>query len=117
MIEKLTPEFTHTDERGKLVQLASCGYSQVNVLYSKAGSQRGSHYHMANNEAFYVASGSVEVDTSNGKVRRRDSFSTGSFFRIVPHVKHSLCFPEDCVLVALYDKGIELDSGGKDICS
>ena len=45
MIRLLSPEFRHVDSRGSLVQLVSCGYSQVNILASNPGVTRGGHYH------------------------------------------------------------------------
>ena len=115
MIELLAPEFMHSDERGKLIQLVSSGYNQVNVLYNKTGTQRGGHCHKINYEAFYVISGSVEVVTYCGMEQRQDTFIEGSFFLLKPYMKHCLRFPENCVLIALYDKGIELENGKKDI--
>ena len=54
LIQFLKPDFEHTDERGKLVQLVHDGWKQVNVIESKAGQIRGNHYHKVNREAFYV---------------------------------------------------------------
>ena len=115
MIELLSPDFTHSDERGKLVQIVSDGYRQVNMLYSKAGTVRGNHYHKVNNEAFFVVSGTVEVTSNSGDEQSRGTFHSGDFFLIKPYVIHSLYFTEDCVLVALYDRGVELLDSGKDI--
>ena len=115
MIQTLTPDFIHFDERGKLIQLCKEGFEQVNVLYSDAGTTRGEHYHKICQEAFFVINGSVIVTLCSGDETREQTFSSGDFFMIEPFVTHSLYFPEDCILIALYDKCVELENGEKDI--
>ena len=40
MIEILTPDFIHNDDRGTLVQLVHEGYNQVNAVFTKKGTVR-----------------------------------------------------------------------------
>jgi quercetin dioxygenase-like cupin family protein len=115
MIQVLTPDFTYSDERGKIVQLASSGYAQINVLMNKAGIMRGGHYHKIAVEAFYVVSGKMRVSLHNVSGAESFDFSEGDFFLIEPLTVHSMTFPEDCVLIALYDIPIENPDGYKDI--
>lgn len=111
----LKPDFEFRDERGKLVQLVHAGYEQVNVLESYAGTLRGGHYHKESREVFYVADGSVDVSFIRGEEREDRTFHSGEFFLIYPEVVHSMSFPEDCTLIAMYDKCVERADGKKDI--
>ena len=115
MFDLLRIDFRHEDERGSLVQLVHEGYKQVNVITSKGGVVRGGHYHKLNREAFYVVSGSCEVCFTRDGTMEKNVFSAGDFFEIGPYVGHTFNYLEDTVLVGLYDRGVELDDGGKDI--
>ena len=42
-------------------------------------------------------------------------FQQGDFFAVEPFVSHSMFFPEDCVMVQMYDPPVEQPDGGKDI--
>lgn len=113
--EILAADFEHADERGKLTQLTHGGFRQINVLETVSGVTRGGHYHKVSREAFFVASGSVAVTfTKDGETETR-TFVRGEFFLIPPFVSHSMFFPEDTVLVAMYDVPVEKDDGTKDI--
>jgi len=114
LCQSLDVDFAFEDGRGSLVQLVHGGYTQVNVVTSKAGVLRGNHYHKRSTEAFYVVSGTVEITLRlEGKEEKR-TFSQGAFFQIKPFTIHSMFYPEDAVLVALYDIPVEQD-GEKDI--
>lgn len=115
MFEVLSPDFTHKDDRGELIQLVHEGYKQVNVIYSKGGTVRGGHYHQENREAFYVVRGACEVQFAKEGQTESQVFRTGAFFQIEPEVGHSFRYLEDTILVGLYDKGVELENGKKDI--
>lgn len=115
MYRKLKLDFTFTDERGSLLQLVHHGYTQVNVITTKRGVERGGHFHRRCREAFYVISGSVSVTmTSNGR-QQKTVFKSGDFFEIPPMVLHEMFYPEACVMVALYDQPVESATGEKDI--
>ena len=45
------------------------------------------------------------------------SFRAGDFFCVGPLVSHCMFFPEDCVMVQMYDRPVEQPGGGKDIFS
>ncbi len=117
LIELLDPNFTHTDERGKLTQLVRDGFKQVNVILCKKGTSRGGHYHRLNNEAFYVVSGDFKLVLEKDGLSEEYIFKEGSFFMIKPFIKHSFDYIEDTVLVSMYDCGVELENGEKDIIS
>lgn len=115
LIELKKIDFSFSDDRGSLQQLVHSGFEQVNVLYSKKGVERGGHYHKQSIECFFVISGSVEIMASKNEMRRRYIFGKNEFFQINPYVVHSMYFPEDCIMVAMYDKCVELEDGSKDI--
>lgn len=114
---KLALDFICEDDRGRLIQLAHEGYAQINVLISNKGVRRGGHYHKISKESFFVISGSVEVTTNDqdGKNVQTCLFSENDFFRIQPNLVHSMFFPQDCVMVGMYDVCIEKGNGEKDI--
>ena len=111
----LEPDFSHEDERGKLIQLVREGYRQVNVLYSKAGVIRGGHYHKKNCEAFYIVEGECEAQLGRNGLKETVTFSTGSFFQIEPYTVHAFSFSQDTLMIGMYDLGVENEDGTKDI--
>ena len=111
------PDFRFCDERGCLNQLVHDGYKQINVLESYSGVARGGHYHKETKEAFFIVSGSVEVSLMKDDEAETVLFSKNDFFEIAPYVVHSMFFPEDCVMLAMYDKPVERADGSKDIYS
>lgn len=112
---KLYSDFEHMDDRGKLVQLVHDGYRQINVLETKKGVTRGGHYHKICHEAFYVIIGSVKVMLKKEDNTEEVLFAQNDFFMIDPGVVHSMYFPEDCLMVQMYDIPVELGNGKKDI--
>lgn len=115
LIEILTPDFIHSDERGCLTQLVRKGFNQINVIRSKSGSLRGGHFHKINDEAFYIVEGRILlIVESNGKTENY-SFGEGDMFLIPEYVIHSFEFQEDTILVSMYTKGVELNNDEKDI--
>lgn len=108
-------DFSFADHRGCLTQLVHEGYDQINVLQTNQGVLRGGHYHKFSNEAFFVISGSVDVELKKGAERDKVTFKKGDFFEIHPFTVHSMFFPEDCLMVQMYDKPVEQTDGTKDI--
>ena len=110
-------DFSFADARGTLTQLVHGGYQQVNVLFTKQGVLRGGHYHKVCGEAFFVISGSVEVTLKKPGEAETETvlFRQNDFFAIRPGVVHSMSFPEDCLMVQMYDVPVESDDGTKDI--
>lgn len=114
LIERIKPDFEHKDGRGTLTQLVRRGYSQFNIVTSKAGVSRGGHYHRWNTEAYYVIEGRCRVTAYRGGEKESMVFSAGDFFRIGPYVTHDFSYLEDSVLATMYSLGVELDSGEMD---
>ncbi|MBO7573840.1 MAG: WxcM-like domain-containing protein [Bacilli bacterium] len=108
-------DFQHIDERGSLSQLIHDGFKQINVLESKKGVERGSHFHKESIEAFYVISGSVKVILWSKNEKEEVVFNKGDFFEIHPFVLHNMLFLSDCLMVQMYDRPVEKEDGTKDI--
>lgn len=115
MIKKVKTDFSHIDERGSLVQLVHEGFNQVNVLDTRGGVERGGHFHKIARERFYIVKGTVEVTAKKDGEEGKHVFSKGDFFEIAPFTVHSMFFPEDCLMVAMYDVPVEQSDGSKDI--
>lgn len=115
LFETLNIDFQYTDEKGTLTQLVHEGFNQVNVLESKKGCVRGNHFHKLSREAFYVVKGSVEVTLTRDGLTSIILFRKGDFFLIPTYTLHFMKFPEDCIMVALYDISVEKADGTKDI--
>lgn len=115
LLEKLDVDFDFHDSRGSLTQLVHEGYEQINVLYTRSGVERGGHFHKESNECFYVVKGIVQVTARLENKEETVSFGEQDFFRVRSYIIHSMFFPEDCILVAMYDKCVELADGSKDI--
>lgn len=115
LLEFLTPDFSHADERGSLIQLVHNGWKQFNVITSAKGCVRGNHYHKANTEAFYLIKGSFQLTLKQGKICEQYEITAGMMFLIPPGVNHTFHYIEDTLLVSMYDHGVELADGTKDI--
>ena len=115
LIVRKKVDFNFEDARGSLTQLVHEGFDQINVLVTKKGVTRGGHYHKLSVEAFYVISGSVEVTALHEQEVKKYVFRQGDFFEVHPYVVHSMFFEEDCTMVQMYDRCVELPDGTKDI--
>lgn len=115
LIEILSPDFIHEDERGRLTQLVHEGYEQFNIIFSKKDVLRGDHFHKENKETFYVISGKFRLDAEKDGERESYTFSEGDMFLIPEYVMHSFYYEEDTWLASMYDKGVEKLDGTKDI--
>ena len=115
LIRTINPDFCYNDDRGSLVQLVHEGYKQVNVITSKAGAQRGGHYHKDNDESFYVISGALRLDAYCDNESESREFYAGDFFGVGSNTSHSFTFLKDTILVSMYSHGVEHEDGTKDI--
>lgn len=117
LIEFIKTDFDFKDERGSLTQLVHGGWNQVNYITSVKGAFRGDHYHVYNKEAFYVISGGFKLSLRHNKTNESAEYNikTGDFFVIHPNVMHSFLYTEDTALISMYNRGVELKDGTKDI--
>ena len=116
LLEIIQPDFSFSDERGTLAQLAHGDVAQVNAVFTKKGAVRGNlHFHKQAKESFYILSGKVRVLLARGETREEYVFGTDDAFRIPENVRHTFEYLEDTYLVALYSARVELPDGTKDI--
>lgn len=118
LINFLHPDFVFQDERGLICQLVSSGWKQFNIVRTKAGSRRGRmHYHEKNAEAFYIVSGKIDYRCKSLETGRTEQriFSAGDFWSVQPYVGHDFHFLEDTIHIAMYDLGVDLPDGTRDI--
>lgn len=115
LYDLLKVDFYLENEKGRLLQLVHKDYSQVNVITSFAGTERGGHYHKETEEAFFIIEGSIELLLYCGDEREEITFHKNDFFVIHPYVVHEMKFPEDCMMIAMYTTPVERDDGSKDI--
>ncbi len=117
LIEFIKPDFEFADDRGALTQLVHGGWKQVNYITSVTGAFRGNHYHLQNKEAFYVISGAFKLSLEHLETHEKEEYEikAGDFFVIYPKVIHSFDYTAATTLISLYDKGVELPDGTKDI--
>jgi dTDP-4-dehydrorhamnose 3,5-epimerase-like enzyme len=115
LVETMKPDFKFSNEVGQLVQLVHEGWKQVNVIHSKKESIRGGHFHKENREAFYIISGRLQLELSCNNVKEEYEFGPEDMFIISPFQLHSFRFLEDTVMVSMYNLGVELENGNKDI--
>lgn len=115
-IKFIKPDFVHKDSRGSLTQLVSGGkWSQVNYIESKPESIRGNHYHQLNRELFYVVKGRFSLILEAENTKLTYDMIADDLFIIEPLVRHSFEYLEETALITMYDKGVELENGKKDI--
>ncbi len=115
-IKFINPEFIHQDDRGILVQLSSTKkWGQVNYIKSDSNSVRGNHYHEINRELFYVVEGNFTLTLEYSDTKLIYDMVEGDMFVIEPMVRHSFNYKTKTILISMYDLGVELDSGKKDI--
>lgn len=118
LIEVMKPDFQFKNDSGILIQLVHDGWKQINVITSIKGCVRGGHYHKFNKEAFYIISGSFDLDVWNREgVHEHYRFKSGDMFLINENVSHTFTYLDDSTLVAMYSNGVELDENNKDIWS
>ncbi len=115
LVELLKPDFEIKSDRGILIQLVHDGWRQVNYITSTAGSVRGGHCHKYNAEVFYIIKGSFRLTVWNDQCEEEYKMKTGDMFMIKEHIYHTFEYDEDTSLISMYNYGVELNEGGKDI--
>lgn len=115
MIKIMEPDFKFQNDTGLLVQLVHDGWKQINILYSDINSVRGGHYHKICHEVFYVVKGKLKLVLEMNENIEEYIFAESDMFMISPYQKHTFTFMEDTIMVSMYDIGVELPDGTKDI--
>ena len=108
MIRFIQPQFTHSDDRGHLIQLFSDGWKQVNVSFSRSRISRGGHYHKLNRELFYIISGEVMIKLLNVITQEQQELKVveHQMFVIEKFIGHTFEFLQDTTMVVCYDTGV-----------
>lgn len=115
LIKWMEPDFSFQGPQGILKQLVHNGWVQVNVIDYVKGAKTGNHYHKVNQECFYVVKGRFLLRVWNDQQSEEYEMAPGDMFVILPYVYHAFEYLEDSILVALYDKGVEISGTEKDI--
>ena len=63
----INTEYERSDERGRLIQINSGEWKQVNYLLIKQGQTFGGHYHKKKKEIFYIIEGKLRMIVQNMK--------------------------------------------------
>ena len=116
LIEYLKTDFEFKDDRGTITQLVHDNWKQVNYITTKAGVERGNHYHKNNEEAFFVISGAFDLtleDINSGE-KEFHKIKEGDFFVIKRNLNHGFKFLENTDLISMYSNGVE-ENGVMDI--
>lgn len=102
----LKPEYVRQDERGRLVQITSGTWRQVNLLDIKKNNKFGGHYHKEKEEIFYVVRGHIFVEIYNTKHNEtlHKHFVAGQMFIVHPFDKHTIEAMEDTIIVEVLSK-------------
>jgi len=98
-MQVLKPEYERADERGKLVQLITRPFRQLNLLKINKGEAFGGHYHKKKEEFFYVIEGEILVKIENQTKDKVYNFAKGDCFLVEVWDKHSIFACEDTVIV------------------
>ena len=72
-------------------------------------------FEQAVKEQSWVEEGKIKLILENENEKEESEFEKGDMFMITPFLKHIFIFLEDTIMVSMYDKGVELEDGGKDI--
>ncbi len=115
LVTKLNHDFKIENQKGFFIQLVHSGWSQVNVLKSPKGCNRGGHYHKINNEAFYVIEGKIKLLLEVDDKKEVSELQDGDFFMVKPYQKHLFEFLENTIMISMYDIGVENNDGSMDI--
>ena len=117
LIEWMKPDFSFQGNQGVLKQLVHNGWKQINIIDYVRGAKTGNHYHKYNCECFYVVRGAFKLtEWKDGESETYDMLAEDMFI-VPPFVWHAFEYHEDSILVALYDRGVELSETEKDIWS
>ena len=95
----LKREFEREDTRGKLIQLITGDFKQLNVIEIKKGKTFGGHYHLKKEEFFYVIFGDIRVQINNGYNQSMHYFTAGDCFLVEPFDRHIIEALEEDVMI------------------
>ena len=89
-MRKKRPEFIRTDKRGKLIQLITGKFKQLNILEMIDKTPWGGHYHKNRHEFFHVLDGAINLRIiKNGGITQTDVIK-GESFMVKPFEVHEI---------------------------
>lgn len=105
-MQKIKLEFQRTDARGKLIQVNTGDWKQLNILHLNRDHSFGGHYHKEKIELFYVLSGKVSVTIEDVKNLKTEIIlvKENEGFIILPFMKHTLLALSKSIVVELLSK-------------
>ena len=94
-------EFERKDERGKLTQISTGDWKQLNYLQIKKDCSFGGHYHIHKEELFYLVSGDVEFKIKNDGGVHSIKLEKGDCLLVEPYDHHTIVAFKDSTLIEL----------------
>src|SRR3990167_1262013 len=102
-MQRVKAEYIREDKRGRLIQVSTGIWRQVNYIFIRAGERFGEHYHKHKEELFFIIRGICEVSITNTKTKRefKSTFRDGECFLIKPFENHTLFAFQDTEMIEL----------------
>jgi dTDP-4-dehydrorhamnose 3,5-epimerase-like enzyme len=88
----------HEDPRGSFFGIINkYTWGEINFIHTKAGVERGNHYHRYTKELFYILSGEIQIDVRNIVTQDEQHFRAKPHmvFIIDPYEVHTFTTIED----------------------
>lgn len=111
-----------SDDRGTILRLTDKSVGGVQLITTKAGARRASHWHREDGHLCTVVSGRIDyyerpvsADLHPKMDVKHFSFGPGESFFTGPNVEHEMHFPEDTVFVCMSNKHRTPDEYEKDL--
>ena len=89
-MHKKAIEFERSDERGRLIQLVTNKFKQLNILEMTNREPWGNHYHKNRHEFFHVLDGKINVRISKKGCAVETEFQKGESFMVEPYDTHTI---------------------------
>ena len=87
---KKQPEFIRTDKRGKLIQLITGKFKQLNILEMVDKTPWGGHYHKNRYEFFHVLDGAISLRIKKNGCNIETEVIKGESFMVKPFEVHEI---------------------------
>ena len=104
MIELTKLGERYSGNRGEILNLLERECGGVGIIWSKAGSRRSDHSHVADGHWLYVLSGKMEYwERPVGSVEKPEhaTVNEGEMVWTGPGIEHATIFPVDTVLISM----------------
>lgn len=97
MISRLPPYVMRADGRGRLVGITQDSWHEANYLETRAGCERGGHYHRSTRELFFIIRGRVVIEGEDVHTGLRETIeaAAGDIVIVEPGCQHRFRCTED----------------------